>query len=88
MSYKQAIRWSRKHPKGTRQTVIMSTGSGFWPAGSWLENNYYPYLDACKTADVEPMKAEQFYYATLGLNHIQRTPEDYAAMTKAATLGV
>ena len=86
MSYKEAMRWNKKHPKGTHQTVIMSTGSGFWPAGAWLEGNYYPYLEACQAANVEPLKAEQFYYATIGTAHFQRAPSDYAAMTKAGTL--
>jgi hypothetical protein len=30
MSYEQAMKWNRKHPKGTRQPIIMSTGTP-WP---------------------------------------------------------
>lgn len=31
MSYQQAMKWAKKHPKGTRQPMIFSTGSGPWP---------------------------------------------------------
>jgi len=86
MNYNQAMRWGRRHPKGTRQPVIMSTGSGFWPARGWLEKDYWPYVDACHKAEVEPLKAEDFYYKTIGCRVFQRTPDDYAAMTKDGTL--
>ena len=86
MSYQQAIRWSQKHPKGTRQTVIMHTGSGFWPAEAWLRENYWPYLDACAGLEVEPLACEAFYRKTTAVSHYQRTPADYAAMTAAGTL--
>lgn len=61
MSYSQAIKWGRKHPKGTRQPVIMSTGSGFWPSRGFLEGDYWPYVDACRAAAVEPVGCEYFY---------------------------
>jgi hypothetical protein len=65
MSYKQAMKWQRTHRKGTRQPVLMSTGSGFWPAHRWLENDYWPYLERCKIAGIEPMPCESYYYARL-----------------------
>lgn len=86
MSYAQAMRWARGHQKGTRQPLIMSTGSGFWPAGAWLEGSFWPYLAACKAAQVTPLDVETFYRKTTGQHHFPRTPEDYAAMTKAGTL--
>jgi len=87
MSYKQAMRWSKKHPKGTKQPVLMSTGSGFWPAKSWIDNCWLPYAAACESLAIEPCNMERFYHSTIGRNHYQRTPQDYAAMTKAGTLG-
>ena len=86
MSYQQAMRWSKKHPKGTRQPVLMHTESGFWPSGDWLRENYWPYLAACADLNVEPLACEAFYRKTTGLSHYQRTPADYAAMTVAGTL--
>lgn len=65
MSYKQAMKWARKHPKGTKQDIIMSTGSGFWPSISWSENFHRPYIAACKEAFVEPVRGEVLYSKTL-----------------------
>jgi hypothetical protein len=66
MSYEQAIKWQRKHPKGTRQAVIMSTGSGFWPSGGWLKTCYFPYLEKCKRQGTKPMGAEKYYKSQFG----------------------
>jgi hypothetical protein len=65
MSYAQAMKWQRTHRKGTQQPVIMSTGSGFWPAHSWLENTFWPYLKRCEAAGIEPMECQAYYNATL-----------------------
>jgi hypothetical protein len=65
MSYAQAMKWQRTHRKGTRQPVLMSTGSGFWPAHSWLENTFCPYLKRCEAAGIEPMECQAYYNATL-----------------------
>ena len=86
MSYAQAMRWSRKHPRGTRQPVVMSTGSGFWPAHSWLKEVFWPYCEACKAAGLKPWDAEAFYRRTTRKDHIQRNPAGYVAMMKAGTL--
>ena len=86
MSYAQAMKWSGKHPKGTKQTIIMSTGSGFWPAYSWLTDTYGPYCEACKEAGLEPWDAERFYRRTIRKDHIQRSPTGYVAMMLANTL--
>lgn len=61
MSYKQAMKWARKHPKGTKQPVIMSTNSGFWPAQAWLEGEFYPYLEECAANGTTPMTAKELY---------------------------
>ena len=63
MSYKQAMKWGRKHPKGTKQPVIMSTGSGFWPAQAWIQHDWWPYMEACKAAGVQPFTQESYYLA-------------------------
>lgn len=36
MNYTQAMKWGQKHPRGTRQTVIMHTDSP-WPAPHFPE---------------------------------------------------
>jgi hypothetical protein len=82
MSYKQAMKWARKHPKGTRQHLIMSTNSGFWPARAFLENDYWPYADACRVAGVEPVSCEIFYRHCLGVHRI-RLIDECVALTKA-----
>lgn len=65
MSYAQAMKWGKKHPKGTRQTVIMSTGSGFWPSYSYLVGKYFPYREACERIGVEPLECRKHYNATI-----------------------
>lgn len=56
------IKWNKKHPKGGRpQYLGMSTGSGFWPSGSWLKGVYWPYLDKCKIEGINPVSAEKLY---------------------------
>jgi hypothetical protein len=49
MSYKQAMKWARRHPKGTRQPLIFSTG-GSWPA-PWC-NLCDRHLRECYCADL------------------------------------
>ena len=66
MSYAQAMKWQKKHPKGTRQPMIMSTGSGFWPSHSFMTEDYFPYVEKCKTEGTTPMGCEEYYNATLG----------------------
>ncbi len=64
MSYAQAMKWQRTHRKGTRQPVIMSTGSGFWPSRGFLEY-YWRYEKECQEQGKEPMECEAYYNATL-----------------------
>lgn len=64
MSYAQAMKWGRKHPKGTRQPVLMHTNSGFWPSRSYLES-YQEYRELCDSKSIEPMGCEEYYRATL-----------------------
>jgi hypothetical protein len=61
MSYAQATKWQKKHPKGTKQPVLMHTGSGFWPAWSWIERDYLPYVAACEAVGVKPLEQEPYY---------------------------
>ena len=65
MSYSQAMKWNKKHPKGTRQPVIMSSGSGFWPSGAFLFDDYFPYLEQCKKEGIKPMECEACYNSKL-----------------------
>jgi hypothetical protein len=60
MNYKQAMIWSRRHPKGTKQPVLMSTDSGFWPSLGTIEN-YGDYTEACRTLGTKPLPIEQHY---------------------------
>jgi hypothetical protein len=61
MDYTKMMRWNKKHPKGTRQPVLMHTGSGFWPAWSWLEHDYFPYHAACEAVGVKALDQESYY---------------------------
>jgi hypothetical protein len=60
VNYKQAMKWSRKHPKGTKQPVIMSTNSGFWPSRGTIES-YQCYADACQKIDAQPLPIKEHY---------------------------
>jgi len=40
--------------------------SGFWPSGSFLREDYWPYLEQCKRDGIEPMECEAYYRQTLG----------------------
>ncbi len=78
MSYEKAMKWAKKHPKGTHQDIIMSTRSGFWPSRAWLEQDWRPYVAACEAIEIEPMEQERFYHACLrgrimsGMTHANR----------------
>lgn len=61
MSYAKAMKWAKQHPKGTRQPVLMSTGSGFWPSGGYLRDDYWPYRAACEALGVEPLECKAHY---------------------------
>ena len=65
MSYEKMMRWHKKHPKGTRQPVIMHTDSGFWPSHSYIEGDYLPYVAACEKIGVTPLKCEEHYKLSL-----------------------
>jgi hypothetical protein len=64
MSYEKAIRWHKKHVKGTKQPVLMHTNSGFWPSHSFLVG-FWAYQERCGVIGVEPMECEAYYKATL-----------------------
>ena len=62
MSYDQAMRWNKAHPRGGKtQYMGFSTGSGFWPAEAWLKRVYFPYLKRCKKSGEIPLSAEEKY---------------------------
>jgi hypothetical protein len=60
MSYKKAMRWNKKHPKGTKQPVIMHTNSGFWPSGAFLKQ-YAAYVAQCKKDHISALGCEAYY---------------------------
>ena len=66
MSYTQTMKWGRKHPRGHRLNIIMSTGSGFWPSIAWLDDEWWPYVNFCTAHGVKPMPAEEWYKRGLG----------------------
>ncbi len=59
------MKWNRKHPKGTRQPVLMHTNSGFTPSIAFLDEDYFPYREKCKAKGVEPMSCEDYYKSKL-----------------------
>ena len=59
------MKWNRTHRKGTKQPIIMSTDSGFWPSISWLEDEWWPYLERCKLKNTKPLSQEDYYYSQL-----------------------
>ena len=69
MSYQKAMKWHKKHPKGTKQPMLFSTGSGFWPSWSFLNDCFFPYLEQCKKEGIEPLECEAYYKLQL-----RRTP--------------
>jgi hypothetical protein len=60
MSYSQAMQWNRKHPKGTRQPMHFSTGSGFWPSAGFLED-YNEYTAQCAISGTKAIPCEAYY---------------------------
>jgi len=66
MSYAKMMKWNKRHRTSKKtQPVLMHTDSGFWPAKAWLEHNWWPYLERCKAAGVQPMECEQYYKSQL-----------------------
>jgi len=60
MSYEKAMKWNRRHPKGTKQTVIMHTNSGFTPSLAFLDD-YFEYRGECEAVKIEPIGCEEYY---------------------------
>jgi hypothetical protein len=71
MSYSQSVKWSKRHPKGTRQPVLMHTGSGFWPSRAFLELDFWPYLERCKQLSVKPIDCKEYYDAQVKGEEVQ-----------------
>ena len=61
MSYAKMMKWNRKHPKGTRQTVIMHTDRGFTPSKAYLDK-YFEYRQRCEDLVQTPADCEFYYY--------------------------
>lgn len=61
------IKWNRKHPKGTRQPILMHTESGFTPSNSFL-NKYFAYREKCELAGITPAECEEYYHNTWKFN--------------------
>lgn len=61
MSYTQSMAWQRTHRRGTKQPVIMSTRSGFWPSYGFLSECYWPYVAKCRAEGDTPMSSEDYY---------------------------
>lgn len=55
------MKWNRKHPKGTRQPVLMHTDSGFTPSLAFLDD-YFEYRAECEAAGIPPAKCEEYYH--------------------------
>lgn len=64
MSYAKAMKWNKKHPKGTKQPVIMHTNSGFWPSGSFIKK-WVAYAEKQEAADLPYLDCETYYKTQL-----------------------
>jgi hypothetical protein len=64
MSYNKMMKWNKKHRKGTKQPIIMSTGSGFWPSGAFIEE-WIEYTKVQKTRGMTFLSCEEYYKAQL-----------------------
>jgi hypothetical protein len=60
MSYEKAMKWNRKHPKGTKQPILMHTESGFTPSESFLVK-YFNYRGIAENLGLTPIDCEQYY---------------------------
>lgn len=66
MSYEKAMKHDRNPRKWKHtQPVLMHTNSGFWPSGSFLKEDFWPYLERCKAEKIEPMECEAYYNSKL-----------------------
>jgi len=60
MSYEKMRKWNRKHPKGTRQPVLMHTESGFTPSVKFLDR-YFEYRERCEAKGIDAADCEYYY---------------------------
>lgn len=88
MSYAQAMRWQKKHPRGGKpQYMGFSAGSGFWPSVSFTTEKLIPYMQACESIGVKPIKGEAFYNLTMrGRIMCQMNVENQAEYTRLMRL--
>lgn len=64
MSYNKMMKWNKKRPKGTKQTVIAHTDSGFWPSCSFIDK-WIRYTERCEAAGQVSLSCEEYYKAQL-----------------------
>jgi hypothetical protein len=60
MSYNKAIKWNKKHPKGTKQPVIMHANSGFWPSIAFSKK-WIKYAEECESKGETYLDIESYY---------------------------
>jgi hypothetical protein len=64
MSYEKMMKWNKKHRKGTKQTVIMHTNSGFIPSQKFSER-WIKYANEQEAKGLPYMDIEQYYNSRL-----------------------
>lgn len=64
MTYQKMMKWQKKHPKGTRQTVVMHTNNGFQPSVTFL-GKYFKYRQRCEAENKVPLYCEGYYFTSL-----------------------
>lgn len=60
MSYAKMMKWNKRHSKGMRQPVLMSTNSGFWPSGAFIKK-WAEYAEKCENEGKPYLECQQYY---------------------------
>ena len=58
------MKWQKTHRKGTKQTVIMHTNSGFTPSFSFMQR-YFEYQKVQKDKSEAFLSPEEYYKSRL-----------------------
>jgi hypothetical protein len=64
MSYTKMMKWNKTHRKGTKQPILMSTGSGFWPSGASIDE-WVEYAKELKAQGKTFLSCEEYYRTQL-----------------------
>lgn len=64
MSYTKMMKWNKKRPKGTKQPIIMSTNSGFWPSGAFVIQ-WVKYAEGMEAKGLPYLSSEEYYKSQL-----------------------